>query len=144
MKYLLILITLLLFTNCAQKETPTFTIEGHIENPVRSFIVLTQESDIERQESVFIDTLYLDKSGNFKTDFKEEPHFYNLAINDEVVVPLVLDKGQIVRIEVNSTETKITGSKDTDLYMEYESFRAESLERLVKTVRRAITDESQN
>ncbi len=143
MKYLLILITLLLFTNCAQKETPTFTIEGHIENPVRSFLVLTQESDIERKESTFIDTLFLDQSGNFKADFKVEPHFYSLAINEELIVPLVLDKGQTVRIEVSSTETEITGSKDTDLLMEYESFRAESLDRLVKTIRKEIAIENQ-
>jgi len=144
MKYLLILLTVLFFTNCTQKDSPTFTLEGQIENPERDFILLQQESNLERKESLFIDTLFLDESGTFKAEFNAEPHFYSLIINDNLTIPLVLNQGQTVKINVNSFETKVTGSKDTDLYMEYEEFRAESLERLVKTIRRAITDESQN
>ena len=143
MKYLLILLPILLFANCTEKVTSTFTLQGHIDNPVRNYIVLYQESDIERKQSILIDTLFLDETGNFKSDFKAEPHFYSLAINDEFVVPLVLDEGQTVNIEINASETKITGSKDTDLYMEYEKFRAESLERLVKVIRKEIAVENE-
>lgn len=143
MKYLLILLPILLFTNCTQKEKHTFTLQGHIENPLRDYIILHQESDIERKESKVIDTLFLDESGGFKADFNAEPHFYSLAINDEVIVPLVLDEGQTVNIEINSSDTKISGSKDTDLFMEYEKFRAESLERLVKVIRKEIAVENE-
>jgi len=144
MKYFLIFLAALLFSNCTQKGVPTFTLEGQIESPERDFILLQQESNLERKETLFIDTLFLDESGNFKADFNAEPHFYSLIINDEVTIPLVLDQGQTVKIRVSSSETKITGSKDTDLYRKYENFRSESLERLVKTIRREITAESLN
>jgi hypothetical protein len=143
MKYFLILLPFLLFTNCTEKETFTFTLQGHIQNPVRNYIILNQENDIERKESIVIDTLFLDESGNFKSDFNTVPHFYSLVINEDEVVPLILDEGQIVTIEISASDTKINGSKDTDLFMEYEKFRAESLERLVKTIRKEIVVENE-
>jgi thiol-disulfide isomerase/thioredoxin len=142
MKYFLVLLTIFLFANCSQEEKHTFTLQGRIQNPVRNYIILNQENDIERKESIVIDTLFLDESGKFKSDFNTAPHFYSLVINEDEVVPLILDKGQIVTIEIRSSGKKVTGSNDTDLFMEYEKFRAASLERLVKTIRKEIAVES--
>src|SRR5690554_6207181 len=74
----------------------------------------------------------------------EEPHFYRLIVNENLSVPLVLGQGQSVKINIDATGTEVTGSKDTDLLLEYETFRAASLERLVRTIRREITAESKN
>lgn len=144
MKYLLFPLSVLLFVACNTKETPTFTLEGQIENPERDYLLLQQESNIEKKETTFIDTLFLDASGRFSASFNEEPHFYSLVVNEKLSVPLVLDQGQSVEININATGTKVSGSKDTDLLLKYEEFRAESLERLVRTIRREITAESKN
>src|SRR5690554_7491975 len=59
----------------------------------------------------------------------EEPHFYRLIVNENLSVPLVLGQGQSVKVNIDATGTEVTGSKDTDLLLEYETFRAASLER---------------
>ncbi|MEO8934364.1 MAG: TlpA disulfide reductase family protein [Xanthomarina sp.] len=144
MKKFLILLTIILFSNCAQKEIYTFTIQGQIENPVNNYIILTQESDLERKTSKLIDTIFLDKSGKFEAGFNEEPHLYSLAITSDEVIPLIVDEGQTVSIQKDASNTKISGSKDTDLLMEYEGLRASSLDNLVKSIRREIVLENEN
>jgi len=145
MKYFSLLLIVLFFVGCtekAQQEKITFTLQGKVENPERKFMLLQQESDIERQESIVIDTVFLDETGAFKTDFEAEPHFYKLLIDEQKSIPLILDKGQIITIEINNDKEIITGSKDTDLLMEYEAFRAASLKRLVTVIRKEIAEES--
>lgn len=143
MKKVLILLAVMLFTSCAQEETYTFTIQGRIENPVNNYIILYQESDIERKDSKLIDTIFLDKTGKFKAGFNLEPHFYKLVITADEDISLIIDEGQNVVIEKSSSNTKITGSKDTDLSMAYEKLRKASLERLVNSVRKQITIENE-
>lgn len=144
MRYLLFSLSVLLFVACNNEKVSTFTLEGQIENPERNFLLLQQESNIEKKETTFIDTIFLDAAGKFKVSFNEEPHFYRLIVNENLSVPLVLDQGQSVKVNIDATGTEVTGSKDTDLLLEYETFRAASLERLVRTIRREITAESKN
>ncbi|PWH85128.1 TlpA family protein disulfide reductase [Brumimicrobium oceani] len=143
MKQFIFLLILSLSVACETKEKPSFTLQGQIENPEHEYLLLLEESNIEKKETTFIDTLFLDEMGRFKAEFHIEPHFYRLIVNEKLSIPLVIDHGQNVQVRINSTDTKIEGSKDTDLLLNYEKFRASSLERLVKTIRRKITEENQ-
>lgn len=142
MNKILLLSAIVLLTACSQKEKPVFIVQGQIENPTINYIILNQETDIERKITTPIDTIYLDKDGSFKAEFTNEPHYYTLSLNDDKKIPLAIDKGQKITINSSGSETKITGSKDTDLLMEYEKLREESLNRLVKSIRKQISDEN--
>ena len=140
MNKILFLLTTLLFLACSKKEKSTFTLEGQIENPVNNYIVLYEESDIERKSSTLVDTIFLDEKGKFKAKYKSAPHYYRLDIGNNENIPLVLDKGQQVTINIKPDDVSITGSKDTDLLLAYEKLRGNSLDRLVKSVRKQITE----
>lgn len=143
MNKILLILTIILFSSCTQKDKPTFTLQGKIENPENNFILLYQENDIERKISTLIDTIYLDESGNFKAEYFQDPHYYTLVINENKKIPLAIDDDQTITIHFNDSATVITGSKDTDLLMEYEDFRKESLNRLVVAVRNEISEENE-
>src|SRR5690554_7054426 len=83
MRYLLFSLSVLLFVACNNEKVSTFTLEGQIENPERNFLLLQQESNIEKKETTFIDTIFLDAAGKFKESFNEEPHFYRLIVRSE-------------------------------------------------------------
>lgn len=142
MNRILTLLTIIFFASCSQKQKYTFKLQGQIENPTNNYIILYQENDIERKIATLVDTIFLDKTGKFKANYKFPPHFYSLAINDDENLPLAIGKGQIITIKITSSNTKITGSKDTDLLMEYENIREKSLDRLVKSVRKQISTEN--
>lgn len=142
MNRILFLLTILLFSSCAKKEKSSFTITGQIENPINNYVVLYQENDIERKTSTLVDTIFLDKNGKFKAKFKTAPHYYSLSINADKKIPLALDHGQIVTIKIDSHDVNVTGSKDTDLLTKYENLRVKSLDRLVNSIRKQITDEN--
>lgn len=141
MNKILLILTIFFFSSCTQKGQPTFTLQGKIENPENNFILLYQENDIERKLSTLIDTIYLDESGNFRAEYFQDPHYYTLVINENQKIPLAIDDNQQITININDSKTVITGSKDTDLLMEYEDFRKESLDRLVVAVRKEISEE---
>ena len=136
-----------LFVNCASKEeenqqpSPDFTLEGKIAQPQRNFMILYQQDDIEKKESTVVDTILLDETGHFNAAFNLAPHYYSLEVDENRSIPLVLDKGQIVEIEVNKNHQSVKGSKDTELYLAYEKYRASSLQDLVKSVRKSIAEE---
>ncbi len=142
MNKILFFLIILLFSACSKKEKSSFVLQGQIENPVNNFIILYQEIDIEKKVSTLIDTIFLDKEGKFKAKYKTAPHFYSLTINKDKKIPLAIDSGQIITIKVGATDENISGSKDTDLLMEYESLRGKSLARLVTSVRKQITAEN--
>lgn len=142
MHNILLILTLIFLSSCTQKGQPTFTIQGQIENPENDFILLYQENDIERKLSTLIDTIDLDENGNFKAEYFQDPHYYTLVINENQKIPLAIDKNQQITININDSTTVITGSKDTDLLMEYEDVRKESLNRLVVAVRKEIAEEN--
>ncbi|HUH75649.1 MAG TPA: TlpA disulfide reductase family protein [Chitinophagales bacterium] len=143
MNKILLILTIIFFSSCTQKDKPTFTLQGQIENPENNFILLYQENDIERKLSTLIDTIYLDENGNFKAEYFQDPHYYTLVINENKRIPLAIDDNQQITIHVNDSITVITGSKDTDLLLEYEEVRKESLNRLVVAVRNEISEENE-
>ena len=136
-------ILLVVFTlGCStQKELSTFRISGQIINPREGKVVLTQEEDINRKKSKFVDTLNIDSNGKFDMSFNLEPHIYTLDFYGEKKITLAVDKGQNIVIEADGhdlSDIKVSGSKDTAKLEAYEKFRKESLNRLVVSVRNRL------
>ncbi len=135
-RYLLFLLVIVI--SCSEKIEPTFSIQGSISPVKATFILLKQQVDIERKNSIVVDTIYLTEKGEFQADYNLEPHLYTLQINTGNSITLAIGKGQHINIEVTDSNTKITGSKDTDVLLAYESFRKKSLDTLVQSVRRRV------
>ncbi len=143
------LLTLLFFCtiliSCTKKTKPSFSIQGHISPIKGRSITLTKETDLERKISKKIDVIQLTKDGKFKAEFDLEPHLYKLQLDEKNSIPLAIDKGQHINIEISdfgtgNSKTIITGSKDSEVLLAYENFRKNSLDSLVQSVRRQVRE----
>lgn len=137
----------LLFSfGCSTEQTKsesTFTISGQINNPQKGKIVLSQLEDVNRKKSRVIGAFSLDANGKFSHGFDLEPHIYTVNFYDKKTITLAIDKNQKIEINADGNNLdgiEISGSQDTDKFLAYEKFRSESLERLVKSVRKKISD----
>jgi len=131
----------ILFIGCNSKNDNSFRISGKIKNLEIKEVVLSKVEDIQKKQLDVIDTLQVNNKGQFNSVYFLEPGVYSLNINSEKKVPLAINYGQHIAISGNSLEDlKITGSSDTNLLADYERFRNESLNRLVKSVRNEIKE----
>ncbi len=108
------------------------------------YIILQKETDIERKITEIIDTLKVDAQGNFNASYSSAPYLYSLNFPNKKKVDIALNQGQELVINITGYDTDdfktiAQGSKDTNELLAYENFRAASLEKLVRSVRREIT-----
>lgn len=124
---------------CTSEKKPSFSIEGNISNLKENFIVLSAVEDIQNAKKRVIDTIKVTDLGEFKSDYWLEPNIYSLTFDGIKTINLAIDKGQHIVVKGTSLDDlEISGSIDTDLLNAYESFRIESLDRLVNSVRKEI------
>ena len=134
-----------LFFSCVEKKKEaTFSISGTI-NPTADYAILKQEVDIERKVEKTIDTILIDEGGHFEAFFNTEPYLYSLTFPNKKKVGLAINKDQNLILSVTGYDTDdfktiAQDSKDTEELLAYEAFRVESLDRLVKSVRREIKE----
>ena len=138
MKRFIFIVYLLIFISCTKKESENYSIQGQISPVNTKYLILRQQTDIERQLSTIIDTLSISKDGKFSTNLTLKPHLYTLHIDTKNNITLAIGKGQHLTIDINNYESKITGSKDTDALIAYENFRKKSLDSLVQSVRKQV------
>jgi len=136
---LYISITFLLFNSCSPKKQNSFSISGKIKGLETNFAILSKADNIQKKTTTFVDSLKVNSLGEFNSVYILEPNIYYLTFGNKTI-PLAIDLGQHLVISGNSIEdVKVSGSKDTQLLNNYEKFRIESLDRLVKSVRRSVT-----
>ncbi len=85
--------------------------------------------------------LLVDSEGGFNQQFAGEPGLFSLVFPDGRKISLAIDEGQKVVIQKDPEipgALKVIGSPDTDALLAYESFRKESLARLVYPPRAAL------
>lgn len=126
---------------CNSVKEPTFTISGKVRNPQKGKVVLSKLEDINRKKTKVIGAISVNANGEFNKEFSIEPHIYEVDFYGKKKVMLAIDKGQKVEIFAdgsNLKDIKISGSPDTDKLNAYETFRKDSLDRLVKSVRADI------
>lgn len=130
---------ILFFIGCSTRNENSFIISGKLSNLTTDFITLSMVEDLQTNKTRVIDTLKVNKRGKFNAVYFLESAIYNLTINDNKTVQLAIDKGQHVVITgENIDNLNISGSADTQLLTAYETFRKESLNRLVNSVRDSI------
>ena len=131
--------------SCAKESPETFSITGNISPATTDFLILQQETDIERKIETHIETLKVDAQGNFRSTYNLKPHLYSLVLPNKKKIGLAINKDQKLSITIANYDEKnqtvmVDGSKDTKALLAYENFREESLDRLVKSVRREIKE----
>jgi thiol-disulfide isomerase/thioredoxin len=137
--FLFILFLTIIFNGCTPKNSNSFIISGNISNLETNYILLSQIEDLQSKETIIIDTLKVNKRGKFNAVYFLEPNIYNLTFDNKKMLQLAIDKGQHIKIKGNSIEDlKVSGSSDTQLLTDYETFRKTSLNRLVTSVRDSI------
>jgi thiol-disulfide isomerase/thioredoxin len=137
---LLITFLILLFIGCTPKNKNSFSISGKVENLTTQYIVFSKIENLQKKTVKIIDTLTVNKRGEFNTAYLLEPNIYTLTF-DKKTIQLAIDKDQHLTIKGTSSENiSIAGSPDTELLNAYEVFRKESLNRLVSSVRKQIKE----
>jgi peroxiredoxin len=130
---------LLIIVGCTTKKEHSFSISGSVPDLKENFLVLSVIDDLQNNTSTVIDTLKVSDRGEFESVYSLEPNIYSLTFDGIKPIQLAIDKGQNIVINGASIEAlKISGSVDTDLLNGYETFRKESLDRLVNSVRNEI------
>ncbi len=140
---LFVVVTILI--SCTEKTDPAFTIQGSISPAENDYIILKQETDIERNISIIIDTITLTEEGKFTKEIRLEPHLYKLQLGDKKSILLAIDPKQNITVDITDFDIKnfkttITGSKDSEVLLAYENFRKKSLDSLVQSVRRQVRE----
>lgn len=129
-----------IFTSCSEKKAPQQSISGTVKNLNENYVILSKVEDIQTKKNTIIDTLIVDESGNFNYIKPLESDIYILTFNSKKAIQLAFAKGQNIIINGNHLDSlTISGSSDTQLLLDYETFRKESLNRLVYSVRKEIT-----
>lgn len=137
--FLIILFLAIIFNGCTSKNNNSFIISGNISKLETNYILLYQIEDLQTKKTILIDTLKVNKRGKFNAVYFLEPNIYNLTFDGKKTVQLAIDKGQHIIIKgTTSEDLVVSGSSDTQLLTEYETFRKASLTRLVTTVRDSI------
>lgn len=124
--------------SCSTKKTSIPVLQGKISPVTTNYVLLKEQTDIERKITTLIDTLFLSKEGTFKLNSPLKPNLYLLEINPSKNILLAIDKGQHLTIEITEKDTKITGSNDTNVLLAYEIFRKKSLDSLVQSIRQKV------
>ncbi len=120
-----------------------FTLSGQVLRPPEEGgrIVLKRNHVLARRMTT-LQTIELDEDGFFEIRFEDQPGIFEVDFYGLKKVPLALDCGQSVHIELSmddlQSEPAVTGSADTDLLLAYERFRRESFQRLVIPARREM------
>ena len=120
-----------------------FTLSGRVLYPPEDGgrIVLKRNQVLDRR-MITLQTFELDEDGFFEVQFDGQPGIFELDLFGLKKVPLALDGGQSVQIELSldnsQLEPTVTGSADTELLLAYEKFRRESFQRQVIPARREM------
>lgn len=135
-----LLATIVLFQSIAMGD---FWISGSLPEVSPGEVPKLFRENLELRARTLEGELSVDSEGNFNQQFKGEPGLFSLAFPGDRKISLAIDEGQRVVIQTDIKDhgaLKIAGSPDTDALLAYESFRKESLARLVYPPRAALNE----
>ena len=136
-----LLLVLLSCQNDNTKDKTDFTLMIKVDETVDTDYLLMQKiEDLNSSENKILDTLFLNEDGIFSTNLPIEPYYYKLVVNDDFKIPLLIDKNEVVSIQVNSDNSySVSGSESTKLFENYENYRREILEKMVYPLRSEVS-----
>lgn len=137
LNYFILFLILLLLPSCqTQKIDFVFSIEGKVQHIYPGQVILYQVADLNSKKHLAMDTLEIHSDSTFYASYDLEPHYYILNVFDSIKVPFIADSGQHIRIEsLPEEDYTISGSIDTELFQEYETFRKDVLKKTVYPIR---------
>ena len=114
-------VAIVLLTGCSDKKKGDFELKGRLDNTNGETIYLEKLSSVQ---PVIVDSAVLDEKGNFSfTDYVPSIGFYRIKENQQNFAMLVLDSADKVQVTGNLKDLgntyKVTGSKETTLFIEY-------------------------
>ena len=119
-------------------QSPTasadFTVSGTLDQLEPGATLQLLREDLDQRNSTLEGKTLVQSNHSFKATFTGEPGLFSLVLPSGEVVALAIDDGQNVTIKSaleNDSGFRITGSPDTNILQAYESFRKDSLARLV-------------
>jgi thiol-disulfide isomerase/thioredoxin len=134
-----VLASALTLIQCSSEKEEIPVISGVISGLSDTYMVVYQVADLSSPNQDVVDTIWVNEKGAFKYAKALPTAIYSLKYAEAKNLTLALVEGQYVQINGENIESvTITGSVDTDLLKAYETFRKESLTRLVYTVRNQI------
>jgi len=129
----------LLLIGCTSKNDHSFSISGIVPDLTDNYIVFSKVEDMQKMTTIIIDTIEVSDKDEFSAIYFLEPNIYTLTFDNKKTVLLAIDQGQNIEvIGDNIDRLKVSGSIDTALLNEYETYRIASLDRLVNSVRNNI------
>lgn len=132
--------TIVLFQSIAVGD---FWISGSLPEVSPDAVPKLFRESLELKALTLEGKLSVDSEGNFNQQFDGEPGLFSLAFPGDRKISLAIDEGQRVVIQTDIKDhgaLQIAGSPDTDALIAYESFRKESLARLVYPPRAALNE----
>ncbi|MCB0707528.1 MAG: AhpC/TSA family protein [Saprospiraceae bacterium] len=137
-RFFQLLIGFALFISCTPEQVPsTYSVSGNVINAKPGDLVILTTFDPITQVKTGVDTSSLDADGNYALNFEfKEPDLFRVDFPSKQYFMLAIDEGQD-HITLNITgpdkgQVEITGSEDSQKLLDYDAFRAESNNRLVK------------
>ncbi len=129
--------SLAIFISCSTEQAETvFSVEGVLNNVDTEQVLLQQAKGLNANQFDIVDTLSVDGDTTFSASYSLEPHFYRLRIHDSLHVPFIADSGQHITVNISEEgQYDVSGTPDTELFEEYETFRTEVLEETVYPIR---------
>ncbi|RYY85111.1 MAG: TlpA family protein disulfide reductase [Chitinophagaceae bacterium] len=114
-------------------------VSGMIKGLSGPTVQLVWEEDINRKKESVLADLPVDAGGSFRFERDLAPGIYRLQVSQDRSVRMAIDHGQQLLITGAAGGTlQVTGSEDTEALHAYESYRTNSLQRLVLPVRAQI------
>lgn len=137
---LIFFLLFLALISCSKNEKTSPAIKGVISPVKNNYVILLKNTDIERKILELVDTLKLNENGEFSLNTTLEPYLYTLQFNNNKQI-FAIDRDQHLNFKITKGDTKdfdvlLTGSKDSELLLAYETLRKKSLDSLVQSVRR--------
>lgn len=124
--------------SCETKNAENTTIRGDFNTSDDSFITFSKLESVPLKKYDVLDTIYLDGNKQFEYTLNNEAGIYQIKTSEGKKIDLAINDKEQIQIVKTEEGFTITGSIDTDKLKAYETFRKESLERLVQSVRREI------
>ena len=142
-----ILLYLGLFLCSSVSLLADFSIQGTISHLDSGTKLRLLRQDLDARNETEEGVLLIQADHAFKQNFSGEPGVFNLEIPGWDRIPLAIDSGQNVKITVhsdNAGDFEISGSPDSEVLHAYESFRKDSLTRLVYPPRAILNQATSN
>ncbi len=128
------------FSNFAQAS---FTISGSVPDAIAGKTLYLEREDIEAKSLSIVAEVASASNGDVLISVDAEPGIYSLVLPDGARIALAIAQGQSLTLTPDPSapdHIRISGSPDTERFRAYESFRKDSLARLVYPPRAALNE----